>query len=559
MEPSALSLLPPLVAIALAIWWRNVLPALFIGVWVGTTILEGGRPDLGLLRLLDTFLFEQLANPDHLTIILFTSFLGAMIGVMSASGGTKAVVDRIAGRVDDRRKGQTLTWLAGLVVFFDDYANTLLIGGTMRPITDRLKISREKLAFLVDATAAPVAGVAIISTWAGFEMGLIGDGFEKVGQNVDQFQLFLETIPYRFYPITMLAFVLMVALTGRDFGSMHRAETEAVNAAEDDIERIAQRERSHRHGQALLMRHALIPLGVLLLIVGAGTIALRSTLTPEPVSEEVVNEVDATPPEVGKSENVDQTETLLGITNTSQLLLIASFLASVAAVFSTFGFRTLSLNQAMDAWVEGVKSMLPAIIILTMAWAIGGICDDQHLNTGAYLQRSVGDSLTPEWMPAIAFIVAAAVAFSTGSSFATMGLLVVPFTELSWNILGAEVHVTNDPLMLATIGSVLAGAIFGDHCSPISDTTVLSSAASDCDHLRHVETQLPYALTVGGISLLLGCLPIGYGLNVWICLLLQVVALFVILRIWGRPPGAIEKQFMPKKSPAPVVAMEAAD
>ena len=158
MEPSILSLLPPLVAILLAICWRNVLPALFIGVWVGTTILEGYRPDLGLLRLLDSFLFEQLANPDHLTIILFTAFLGAMIGVMSASGGTKAVVDRIARRIDDRRKGQTLTWMAGLVVFFDDYANTLLIGGTMRPVTDRLKISREKLAFLIDATAAPVAG-----------------------------------------------------------------------------------------------------------------------------------------------------------------------------------------------------------------------------------------------------------------------------------------------------------------------------------------------------------------------------------------------------------------
>ena len=163
MDPSFLSLLPPMVAIILAIWWRNVLPALFAGIWVGTTLLENGRPDLGLLRLLDTLLIEQLSDSDHLTIILFTLFLGAMIGVMSASGGSAAVVNRIAQKVKNRQQGQTLTWLTGLVVFFDDYANTILIGGTMRPVTDRLKISREKLAFLIDATAAPVAGLAVIS------------------------------------------------------------------------------------------------------------------------------------------------------------------------------------------------------------------------------------------------------------------------------------------------------------------------------------------------------------------------------------------------------------
>jgi len=544
MEPSALSLLPPVVAIVLAIWWRNVLPALFIGVWVGMTILEGGRPDLGLLRMLDTLLFEQLAginrealakltpeqfaelkyseivDPGRLIIVFFTLFLGAMIGVMSASGGSKAVVDRIARKIHDRRQGQILTWLSGLLIFFDDYANALLIGGTMRPVTDRLKISREKLAFLIDATAAPVAGLSAVSTWAGFEIERIVAGFELVHQKVNGWEMFVDTLPYRFYPIAMLAFVLMIARTGRDFGSMHWAETEAVNA-DNDVPEDTNLIASGRGGSKLLMRHGLIPLGVLLTSVAVGmSIALESS---------------------------------------TLVLLVSSFLASVAAVLSAFLSRTLTLNRAMDAWVEGVKSMVPAVVILTLAWMIGGVCDDQHLNTGAYLQHSVGSSLSPQWMPAIAFLVAAGVSFSTGSSFATMGLLVVPFTELAWNTLGAETHVTTDPIMLATIGSVLAGAIFGDHCSPISDTTVLSSAASDCDHLRHVETQLPYALTVGLTSLLLGCVPIGFGINVWVCLALQLAALFMILKIWGRPPGAIEKQFVPKKTPAPVVAIEPAD
>lgn len=543
MEPSAYSLLPPLVAIGLAIWWRNVLPALFIGVWVGTTILEGGRPDLGLLRILDTLLFEQLAgidrqalaalspeqfsemkysdivDPGRLVIVFFTLFLGAMIGVMTASGGSQAVVDRLAKKIHNRRQGQTLTWMAGLVIFFDDYANALLVGSTMRPVTDRLKISREKLAFLIDSTAAPVAGLSAISTWAGFEIERIVAGFAIVGQKVDGWQMFFETLPYRFYPIAMLMFVLMIARTGKDFGSMQRAETDAVNANEEtQIEELTDSEKS---GRTSLMRDALIPLVVLLASVAIGM--------------------------------------SMDLESSTLVLLISSFLASVAAVLSTLFNRTFALNQAMEAWVEGAKSMFPAVVILTMAWMIGGVCDENHLNTGEYLKQTVGTSLTPEWMPSIAFLVAAGVSFSTGSSFATMGLLVVPFTGLSWNILASELHVTTDPIMLATIGSVLAGAIFGDHCSPISDTTVLSSAAADCDHLRHVETQLPYALTVGVTSLLLGCVPIGFGLNVWICILLQLVALFAILKYWGHPPGAIQKQFIPNRTPAPVVAMEPTD
>lgn len=518
MEPSILSLLPPVVAIVLAIWWRNVLPALFIGIWAGTTILEGGRPDLGLLRLLDTLLLEQVADADHLTIVFFTLLLGAMIGVMSASGGSEAVVARLSTRIRDRRGGQTLTWLSGLIIFFDDYANTILIGGTMRPVTDRLKISREKLAFLIDATAAPVSGLAVISTWAGFEVGLMEQGFASVGRDVDGWRLFVETIPYRFYPLTMLVFVFMIAWSGRDFGAMHAAETAAVNADDEDS---PQADDPQSAKDSHLMRHALIPLAVLLLVVAVGI--------------------------------------FIDIKNAPQALLIASFLASVAAILSTLISRTFSLNQAMDAWIEGVKSMIPAMVILVMAWMIGSVCDEKHLDTAGFIVSRLGSALNPGWLAAISFLISAAVSFATGSSWATMSLLIPLFTSLAWNLLGADSVSTNDPVMLATIGSVLAGAIFGDHCSPISDTTVLSSAASDCDHLRHVETQIPYALTVGGTSLFLGCLPIGYGLNVWICLALQLAALIAILKFCGRPPGAIEKQSMPNKIPVPVVAIEPAD
>ncbi|HCS54176.1 Na+/H+ antiporter NhaC family protein [Rubinisphaera sp.] len=504
MEVSLLSLLPPVVAIVLAITLRNVMPALFLGVWVGTTIMEGGRPDLGFLRIFDTLLLQQVAAPGengavdyfHLHIILFTAFLGAMVGVMSLSGGSKAVLDRIAGRIDNRRHGQMLTWLSGLIIFFDDYANTLLIGGTMRPLTDRLKISREKLAFLIDSTAAPVAGLSLISTWAGFEVSLLVEGFQAVGQTVNGWEVFLATIPYRFYPLTMLLFVFLIGWTGRDYGPMLTAESKAVQP-ELSLSQCEVTDSSRV--SSLQMRHALLPIITLLTVVAFGM--------------------------------------MLDMDRATEVLVIASFLASVVGVVSTILSRTFTVNESMEAWIEGAKSMVPAIVILILAWMIGAICDDDHLKTGRYLQQLVGNSLSPEWLPAIAILISAAVSFMTGSSFATMGLLVVPFTELSWTALGGDASLISDPVLLGTVGSVLAGAIFGDHCSPISDTTVLSAAASDCDHLNHVETQFPYALTVGGTSFLLGCLPIGFGINVWICLLVQIVVLFVFLRIVGRFPS----------------------
>ncbi|TWT63314.1 Na+/H+ antiporter NhaC family protein [Rubinisphaera italica] len=502
MEASLLSLLPPVVAIVLAITLRNVLPALFVGVWVGTTIMEGGRPDLGFLRIFDTLLLHQVAAPGengtvdyfHLHIILFTAFLGAMVGIMTLSGGTNAVLNRIASRIDDRRHGQMLTWLMGLIIFFDDYANTLLIGGTMRPLTDRLKISREKLAFLIDSTAAPVAGLSLISTWAGFEVSLLVEGFQAVGQSVNGWEVFLATIPYRFYPLTMLLFVFLIGWTGRDYGPMLTAELKAAHPdltpSNDTVS------PNNSRNDSLLMRHALLPIGTLLVTVAIGM--------------------------------------MMDMDRATEVLVVASFLASAVGVVSTIFSRTFTVNESMEAWIEGAKSMVPAIVILTMAWMIGAICDDDHLKTGRYLQQLVGNSLSPEWLPAVAFIVSAAVSFMTGSSFATMGLLVVPFTELSWTALGGEATLISDPVLLGTVGSVLAGAIFGDHCSPISDTTVLSAAAADCDHLKHVETQFPYALTVGGTSFLLGCLPIGFGVNVWLCLIVQIVVLFLFLRIVGR-------------------------
>jgi Na+/H+ antiporter NhaC len=219
----------------------------------------------------------------------------------------------------------------------------------------------------------------------------------------------------------------------------------------------------------------------------------------------------------------------------TQWLVLAAFLASLVAVLATMCFRVLTVKATVDSWVEGLTQMVPAMVILMMAWMLGGVCNDAHLNSGAYLTSRVGDSISIEWMPTITFLLSAGVAFATGSSYATMGLLFPPMTALAWGMLG-ESPAPDDPIMLATIGAVLAGSIWGDHCSPISDTTVLSSAAAKCDHLAHVSTQLPYALAVGAMTIVCGCIPIGFGWNLWLCLGLQILAVIVVVYAFGRVP-----------------------
>jgi len=220
------SLLPPLLAILLALLFRQVIPALLCGVWVGAWIAYG-NPLVGALRTVDHYVVGALADVDHVSIIIFSLLLGGMVGLVSRSGGTVGLVDKLSPYATSSRRGQLVTWLMGIVIFFDDYANTLLVGNTMRPVTDRLRISREKLAYIVDSTAAPVASIALISTWIGYEVSLIGDSLQQIGSDLDAYSVFLRALPYNFYPLLALAFGLMVAVGTRDFGPMFAAERRA--------------------------------------------------------------------------------------------------------------------------------------------------------------------------------------------------------------------------------------------------------------------------------------------------------------------------------------------
>ncbi|NNJ25949.1 Na+/H+ antiporter NhaC family protein [Alienimonas chondri] len=519
----AWSLVPPLVAIGLAIIFRQVLFALLAGVYGGGLVLAGGEP-LSAFRTMCTDLIQPAAVDDyHVVTLLFTFFLGSMVGVMTRSGGTTALVNWVGGRATTRERGQLTGWGLGFLVFFDDYANMLLLGGTLKPLTDRLKISREKLAFLIDSTAAPVAGLAAVSTWVGVEIDAISEGFVALGGEGISYVYFLETIPYRFYPIYLLAFVFAIAWTGRDYGPMRRAEVRAATtgqlirpgsspASADEVEVEDARPR---------LVNALLPIAVLVGLLAAVMWATGLEATGE----------DGWWPS-GEGNSVRK---VIETADSFTALLIASLAASLTACATAAATGALSVKGTAEAWVSGAQGMFPVAVILILAWSVGQACES--LGTGNYLADVVAPYLAAEWLPAAGFLIAAAIAFSIGSSWTTMAIVIPLLVQLGAKLIGSPgegiATIASEPAMLGTIGAVLAGAIFGDHCSPISDTTVLSSAASGCDHLDHVSTQMPYAATVGWISLVCGYVPAGFGVPGWICLPIGLIACFAVVRLVG--------------------------
>ncbi len=523
------SLVPPVVAISLAIVSRRVVPSLLFGAAVGVLILKDWSADWNPLTavedLCEAYLWPSLCKSDHVRVFAFTALMGAMIGVIHRSGGMQGVVNALAPLARTRRGGQLLTWFLGLLIFIDDYANSLLLGNTMRPLTDRLHISREKLAYLVDSTAAPVAGLALISTWVAGEIGYIEAGFDSIALSgsVDGFSVFVATIPYRFYVLLALMFVPMVALLGRDFGPMLRAERRAQNLPNHEPMAVEYASRDADVSSSQNWLNAVIPISV--------TLAVTVWLLLLTGYREVGSEI-------ALASTWRQLVQIFGAGDSYLALLYGSLAGTLTAMLLARAQKILTFAQARVAAFQGATLVLPALTILWLAWTLSDITDKNHLGTGQFLGAQLQQSIDVRWMPTIVFILSSFVAFSTGTSWGTMGILMPIVVSATYRMMDAQTGVADPyaPLLTASIGSVLAGAIFGDHCSPISDTTVLSSQASGCNHVAHVWTQLPYALLVAAVSILLGTLPVGFGVPVWPMLIASVVALWVLLRIFGQHP-----------------------
>ena len=523
--PGWASLLPPLLAIGIALIFRQVIPALFIGIWSGVWAASGFSGSGFVIAIFDSFqilIRNAVADPDHASIILFSLMIGGMVGIVMKNGGMQGIVDFFVARgTNTAKRGQLTTWLLGILIFFDDYANSLVVGNTMRSITDRLRVSREKLAYIVDSTAAPVASVAIVTTWIGFEVGLIGDATAGLsGLDQSAYGIFLNSILYNFYPFLALLMVWLVAHTGRDFGPMLKVERQmrATGKVPDIHHKMAIRtdDGLELDSDATPLHHHLARLAVVPILTLIAVVLLGLYLGGEG----------------------DSFQEFLGSLDSYKAMMWGSLAAVLVAIVLSVGYRVLSLEAAILAWTDGVKAMMFAMIVLTLAWSLSATTGILH--TADYLVSILGDSLSPAWVPAVVFVISAATGFATGTSWGAMGILVPLVLPLTWAIMQAggmagpeELHI-----LYNAVAAILGGAVWGDHCSPISDTTVLSSMASGCDHIEHVRTQLPYAVVTGAAALFVGIIPAAFGAPWWLMLGLGGGALALFLRYFGDDSGS---------------------
>ena len=523
-----LTLLPPLVAIGLAFITKETILSLFLGVFVGEFMLCVN--DLNIIStIINAFLqlgsqvISCMADPWNAGIILQCLLIGGVIQLITKMGGARALADAFAKRANTPRKAQLFTWLLGLCVFFDDYANSLIVGPIMRPVMDKLKVSREKLAFVVDATAAPVAGIAIISTWIGLEISLIAAGFKSVGAtNVTGFGIFLQTIPYRFYNIFILIFIVISALTLYEFGPMKKAEQEARNRTE--IQQVSEApgfdEVKPVEGIKLSVWNAIIPIATLIIgalmafywsgytaILGGEDQALITLMKTAPLSFQGIFEA-------------------LSASDASVALFQAALLASIVAIVMAVGEQILSIEDAISEWIGGMKTIVITGVILLLAWSLGGVIGE--VGTADYLVGVLSGSIPLFIVPALVFILGALISFATGTAYGTMSILMPLAIPLGWAVSTGDMNFT----IVCTSG-VLTGAIFGDHCSPISDTTILSSMGTSCNHINHVQTQIYYAVFVAIISIFIGYIPAALGVPWFVCIPVGIVVMFVGLKILG--------------------------
>ena len=547
LEITQRSLFPPLVAIFLAVLFRKPVLSLLFGVLAGAFLVRtesgdgafaaavGGARDTAAVYLRD-----ELVDNARTEIILFVVFMLAMVGVITRAGGIRGVMNRIAGLARDARKTQVATWLMGLAIFFDDYANTILVGSTMRPLSDRFRIAREKLAYIVDSTAAPVAGVSILSTWIAFEVSTFSAQLPDAGLAAsDGYAVFLQTLPFRFYCWFTLIFVGLNVLTGRDFGPMLRAERRA-RAGEVPREGAtplvgkAATELEAAEGTTPRASTALVPLGLFLATV-LGMIVVVGALG--------IGLLESTGGFHGLAFAAEHSggflETATGILyeGSGNRPLMYGAIVGFAAASVIALRRGLPLGEILRAAINSLRAMFIAVLILYLAWMVGAVCED--LGTAEYLSATISDAIPYMVLPLILFLLAGVIAFSTGSSWGTMTILLPLVVGLSYDIgyasADADPRAFGLTLMVICIGAVLEGAIFGDHCSPISDTTVMSSIACASDHIDHVRTQAPYAIATMLVALGVGYFPVTFlGVSPLLSLLLGAATLALILFLKGK-------------------------
>ena len=492
LTATAWTLLPPIIAIALALITKEVYSSLLIGILAGGLLFTGFNP----LHAVETT-FEVMGSKlgENINICIFLVLLGILVSLVTKSGASRAYGDWASKTIRSRRGAAYATSFLGIFIFVDDYFNCLTVGTVMRPVTDRYGVTRAKLAYIIDATAAPVCIIAPISSWA----AAVGSSLPE-SSSIDGFSLFLQTIPMNLYALLTIGFLIWLMGADFDFGPMGRYEAEHKD---DDLTQL---EQTHVVGGAGRVYDLILPICVLIALCIAGMLYTG-----------------------GIFEGVGVIDAFAGCDSSTSLVL-GSFFTLIFTFLLYIPRRILTFSQFCEAFTEGFKAMVPAILILTLAWTLSGVCSEEYLDIGGFVSSIVdGESMIAMLMPAIFFLISLGLAFATGTSWGTFGIL-IPIAVAVFGDAGGT-------MLVMTVAACLSGAVCGDHVSPISDTTILASAGAQCNHIDHVSTQMPYALLIAAIcfvGFLIGGL-VGSGfvaLVVGVALL--VAAILVITARYNR-------------------------
>lgn len=528
-----ISILPPFIAILLSFITRNVIISLFFGLLSGTFILNISDHSLLPAIILSytklcKVILNSLASPWNAGIILQCLAIGGLIALLTRVGGMEAIAKSLVKRAKTPRSSQIVTWILGFFIFFDDYANSLIVGPVMRPLTDKMRISREKLAFIIDSTAAPIAGISLISTWVAYEIGLIKDGLEYVGQHISAYQVFVETIPYRFYNILLLLFVFLTAFMLREFGLMYKAERRARienKVLPDGAKPLISDETINlkpKAGSKTSVWDAIIPLFSLVSAAFLGFYFNGYYNIINSSNSEAIFILQ------NQALSFKAIWLTLGQSDASIVLFQAALLAGIISMAIILYKHQLDIGETVSTWLTGVKSLNITAVILLLAWSLSNIM--KELKTAEYLVTLLSGNYPPTLLPTTIFLIGSVISFATGTSYGTMGILMPLAIPLAFSI-----NPDHNYLIL-NISAVLTGAIFGDHCSPISDTTILSSMGAACDHLDHTKTQLPYAIFIALISSFFAYIPAALGINVFLILIYNIIFIIIILCFFGKKP-----------------------
>ncbi len=529
-------IIPPLLTIILAFVTKDVIVSLFLGILSGTLIVAGGNPALAVMNLTDA-LARSLADGWNIRIFLFCALLGGLVGMLSKTGAAGAFGRWASSKLKTSKGSQIMSFIFGLIIFIDDYFNSLTVGTIMRPICDKTKVSRAKLAYILDSTAAPVCIIAPISSWVVTVMSIVkgSEGFDALGMT--PFEFFIRSIPYNLYAIGTLVLVLALIVTGREFGPMKASEELAKTGKlynEEKYGPVSGEVENDVNDRARPV-DMLFPI---LFLIAAALVFFPVTTWKNSVDGKEITSFAQAFHTIGLGDAFKDTD--------ASVALFYAIIFTIAATYIYYMARGLmKLSTAGEALRDGIKSMVPALIILAMAWTIGGIIKsspaDGGLGLGAYLSELVVRGNFPlAFIPAIVFALSALISFATGTSWGTFGImipLVMPIAVGLARAKGLDPGALVNSSMICTAG-VVGGAVFGDHASPISDTTILSSTGAGCPHLEHVATQMPYAVFVA-VSSLIGFFFGGLFMNMIVAWIVFAVVLALGLVLL---PGTVKSE-----------------